>query len=108
MGLIPGLISDEVVVVGNHRDAWVLGAVDPSSGSACMDEVLRAFGVLYQKGWRPLRSIIFASWDAEEYGIIGSTEWVEDFATWIGKHVVAYVNIGMLRPHFSVFIQSIV
>lgn len=95
MALIPGYLTDEVVVVGNHRDAWGLGAVDPSSGSACMDEVFRAFGDLYQKGWRPLRTILFASWDGEEFGLTGSTEWNEDFASWIGENVVAYVNLGV-------------
>ncbi|GJJ12820.1 hypothetical protein Clacol_007065 [Clathrus columnatus] len=93
MAVIPGHMTDEVIVFGNHRDAWGLGAVDPSSGSAVMDEIIRGFGTLYKKGWKPLRTIILASWDAEEYGIIGSTEWGEDFAEWIGKNVVAYVNV---------------
>ncbi|GJJ12915.1 hypothetical protein Clacol_007162 [Clathrus columnatus] len=93
MMLIPGILTDEVVIVGNHRDAWVLGAVDPSSGSACMDEVVRGFGELYKKGWKPLRTIILASWDGEEYGLLGSTEWGEDFEKWISKNVVTYLNL---------------
>ncbi|KAI0747310.1 Zn-dependent exopeptidase [Irpex lacteus] len=92
-GVIPGHIKDEVVVVGNHRDAWVLGAVDPSSGTASVHEVVRGFGALLRKGWKPLRTIVFASWDAEEYGLIGSTEWGEDFPEFIDKHVVAYLNL---------------
>ncbi|CAA7259633.1 unnamed protein product [Cyclocybe aegerita] len=93
MGVIPGFIKDEVVVVGNHRDAWVLGATDPSSGTASVNEVIRGLGHLLSKGWRPLRTIVIASWDAEEYGLIGSTEWGEDFADWIDEHVVAYLNL---------------
>ncbi|EIN10538.1 Zn-dependent exopeptidase [Punctularia strigosozonata HHB-11173 SS5] len=93
MGVIPGHIRDEVVVIGNHRDAWVMGAADPSSGTASVHEVLRGFGVLLKAGWRPLRTIVIASWDAEEYGLIGSTEWGEDFADWIDKHVVSYLNL---------------
>lgn len=93
IGVIPGHIRDEVVVVGGHRDAWVLGASDPSSGTTSMLEAVRGFGQLLRKGWKPLRSIVIASWDAEEFGLIGSTEWGEDFTDWIRDHVVAYVNI---------------
>ncbi|KAH8988532.1 Zn-dependent exopeptidase [Lactarius akahatsu] len=93
MGVIPGHIKDEVVVVGNHRDAWVLGAVDPSSGTVSVHEVVRGLGALLKEGWKPLRTIVIASWDAEEYGLIGSTEWGEDFSEWIQEHVVAYVNL---------------
>jgi len=93
MAYIPGHVKDEVIVVGNHRDAWVMGASDPTSGSVSLNEVVRGLGVLYEKGWRPLRTILIASWDAEEYGLIGSTEWGEDFADWIQEHVVAYVNL---------------
>ncbi|TDL29247.1 Zn-dependent exopeptidase [Rickenella mellea] len=96
MGVIPGHIKDEVVVVGNHRDAWVLGATDPTSGTVSTYEVLRGLGQLLKKGWKPLRTIVIASWDAEEasiYGLIGSTEWGEDFPDFISKHVVAYLNL---------------
>ncbi|KDQ64387.1 hypothetical protein JAAARDRAFT_166540 [Jaapia argillacea MUCL 33604] len=93
MGVIPGHIRDEVVVVGNHRDAQVLGATDPTSGTASLHEVIQALGILSQKGWKPLRTILIASWDAEEYGLIGSTEWGEDFPEFIDKHVVAYLNL---------------
>ncbi|KAH8094878.1 Zn-dependent exopeptidase [Cristinia sonorae] len=93
MGVIPGYIKDEVVVVGNHRDAWVLGATDPSSGTVSVHEVVRGLGALVKKGWKPLRTIVIASWDAEEYGLIGSTEYGEDFADFIDKYVVAYLNL---------------
>ncbi|THH30685.1 hypothetical protein EUX98_g3498 [Antrodiella citrinella] len=93
MGVIPGHIKDEVVFIGNHRDAWVLGATDPSSGTVSVHEMVRGFGALVKKGWKPLRTIVIASWDAEEYGLIGSTEYGEDFAEFIEKHVVAYLNL---------------
>ncbi|KAI0375808.1 Zn-dependent exopeptidase [Pilatotrama ljubarskyi] len=93
MGVIPGHIKDEVVVIGNHRDAWVMGASDPSSGTASIHEVIRGLGELLRNDWTPLRTIVIASWDAEEYGLIGSTEWGEDFADWIDEHVVAYFNL---------------
>lgn len=93
VAVIPGHIKDEVVVVGNHRDAWVLGATDPTSGSVSLHEVVRGFAHLWHKGWRPLRTIVIASWDAEEYGLVGSTEYAEDFKNFIEKHVVAYLNL---------------
>ena len=68
---------DAWVIVGNHRDAWVYGAVDPYSGTASMLEAVHGIGVLLRQGWRPKRTIVFCSWDAEEEGLIGSTEWVE-------------------------------
>ena len=111
MAVIPGYIKDELVIIGNHRDgthsssvfvaptdplclAWVKGAADPVSGTVSTHEVARAFSALLQDGWKPLRTIIFASWDAEEYSLVGSTEWVEDFGSWIGGRVVAYLNLG--------------
>ncbi|KAI0353023.1 Zn-dependent exopeptidase [Trametes cingulata] len=93
MAVIPGHFSNETVIIGNHRDAWVMGAVDPTSGTVSLHEVVRGFGALLRKGWKPLRNIVFASWDAEEYGLIGSTEWAEDFPEWISDTVVAYINI---------------
>ncbi|KAI0638366.1 Zn-dependent exopeptidase [Trametes polyzona] len=93
MGVIPGHIHNETVIIGNHRDAWVMGAVDPTSGTVTLHEIVRGFGALVRQGWRPLRNIVFASWDAEEYGLIGSTEWAEDFPDWIAKTVVAYINV---------------
>jgi len=82
---------DEWVVAGNHRDAWVYGAVDPSSGTAAMLEAVHGVGTLVHQGWRPKRTLIFASWDAEEEGLIGSTEWVEQHAAEL-EHAVAYFN----------------
>ncbi|KAG2069015.1 Zn-dependent exopeptidase [Suillus decipiens] len=95
MAAIPGHIKDEVVVLGCHRDAWVMGAADPTSGTVSLHEVVRGLGALYKRGWKPLRTIVIASWDAEEYGLIGSTEWGEDFADWIQEHVVSYINVDV-------------
>ena len=64
-------------MVGNHRDAWTLGSVDPLSGTAALMEVSRALGVMVQRGWKPRKTIVFCSWAAEEFGLIGSNEFVE-------------------------------
>ncbi|GMK59448.1 hypothetical protein CspeluHIS016_0800540 [Cutaneotrichosporon spelunceum] len=93
MAFIPGHVTDEVVIMGNHRDAWVLGAADPSSGTTSQHELVRGLGALRARGWRPMRSILLASWDAEEYGLIGSTEWAEDFGDWLQANAVAYLNL---------------
>ena len=71
---------DAWVLAGNHRDAWVYGAVDPSSGTAAMLEAVHGIGALMKQGWRPKRTMLFCSWDGEEEGLIGSTEWVEQHA----------------------------
>ncbi|ORX73793.1 Zn-dependent exopeptidase, partial [Linderina pennispora] len=92
--------SEDTVIIGNHRDAWCAGASDPSSGSAALLEVARGFGELLKQGWRPRRTIILASWDAEEYGLVGSTEWGEDKKDWIHENTVAYLNLdGGVRGH---------
>jgi len=93
---------DEWVIAGNHRDAWVYGAVDPSSGTAAMLEAVHGIGALVHQGWRPKRTLIFASWDAEEEGLIGSTEWVEQHAAEL-EHAVAYFNtdVAVAGPDFS-------
>ncbi|KAJ1869877.1 Vacuolar protein sorting-associated protein 70, partial [Coemansia sp. S17] len=94
IGRITGSEEPErAIIIGNHRDAWCAGASDPSSGSAVLLELARAFGELMKLGWRPRRTIILASWDAEEYSLVGSTEWVEDNIDWIRADVVAYVNV---------------
>ncbi|KAH8830414.1 vacuolar protein sorting-associated protein 70 [Flagelloscypha sp. PMI_526] len=95
MAAIPGHIRNEVVVLGCHRDAWVLGAADPISGTVSLHEIIRGFGALLKQGWKPLRTILVASWDAEEYGLIGSTEYGEDFSAWLKEHAVAYLNVDV-------------
>ena len=104
VGIINGTLQDEVVILGNHRDAWIAGgAGDPNSGSAAMNEVVRSFGTALEKGWKPLRTIVFASWDGEEYGLIGSTEWVEEYIPWLSKAAIAYLNVDVSTrgPRFS-------
>ncbi len=104
IGVISGTLQNEVIVLGNHRDAWIAGgAGDPNSGSAAMNEVIRSFGEALKKGWKPLRTIVFASWDGEEYGLIGSTEWVEEYIPWLSKAAIAYLNVdvGARGPNFE-------
>ena len=83
---------DEWIIRGNHRDGWAMGAADPASGHVAMMEEARAIGVLARGGQRPKRTIVFTSWDAEEPGLIGSTEWVEHHADELREKAVAYIN----------------
>ena len=93
-GLFRGTTDpDDLVIVGNHRDAWVYGGVDPSSGSAALVELARAFGELRRTGWRARRSILFASWDAEEFTLTSSTEWGEEHEAQLRERAVAYLNV---------------
>ena len=95
-------LPDEWVVAGNHRDAWVYGAVDPNSGTTAMLEAVHGVGELLKSGWRPKRTLIFASWDAEEEGLIGSTEWGEQNAAAL-QNAATYLNIdvGVAGPKFG-------
>ncbi|KAG7399725.1 hypothetical protein PHYBOEH_008059 [Phytophthora boehmeriae] len=93
---------DELVIMGNHRDAWVCGAIDPNSGSSVLLEIAHGFGELLKAGWKPRRTLILGSWDGEEYGLLGSTEYAEDNAEVFKKHAVAYLNVdGTLGPLVS-------
>src|SRR5580700_11921476 len=85
---------DEWVVAGNHRDAWVYGAVDPNSGTAAMLEAVHGVGELLKSGWKPKRTMIFASWDGEEEGLMGSTEWAEQHESELGS-AAAYFNMDV-------------
>lgn len=84
---------EELVIVGNHRDAWIYGGVDPSSGSAALVELARTLGRLTRGGWKPKRTILFASWDAEEFTLTSSTEWGEEHERRLGENAVAYLNV---------------
>jgi N-acetylated-alpha-linked acidic dipeptidase len=86
-------LPDEWILVGNHRDAWVYGGVDPVSGTASMLELTRSLGELKRRGLRPRRTLIACSWDGEEYALTGSTEWGEQFAGELEKKLVAYLNV---------------
>jgi N-acetylated-alpha-linked acidic dipeptidase len=86
-------LPEEWVLMGNHRDAWAFGGIDPSSGTASMMELTRALGEMKQKGWRPRRTLVVCSWDGEEYALTGSTEWGEQFSDELQKKLVAYLNV---------------
>ena len=90
---LPGTTeTDQWVIRGNHHDAWVNGAEDPISGLVAELEEARALGTLYKQGWRPKRTIIYAAWDGEEPGLLGSTEWAETHSDELKSHAVAYIN----------------
>ncbi|MCO5584314.1 hypothetical protein L7F22_038238 [Adiantum nelumboides] len=92
---IPGILEDEVVVLSNHRDAWTFGAGDPSSGTVALTMVAAGLGNLVKKGWRPLRSILLASWDGEEYGLVGSTEAAEDYRDFFKRKGSVFLNVDV-------------
>jgi N-acetylated-alpha-linked acidic dipeptidase len=93
IGKIPGTTNaDQWIIRGNHHDAWVNGAQDPISGLIAVMEEARAMGQLVKDGWKPKRTIIFCAWDAEEPGLIGSTEFAEEHADELKAHAVAYIN----------------
>ncbi|XP_004682701.1 PREDICTED: N-acetylated-alpha-linked acidic dipeptidase-like protein [Condylura cristata] len=117
LGIIRGAVEpDRYVLYGNHRDSWVHGAVDPSSGTAVLLELSRVLGTLLKRGnWRPRRSIVFASWGAEEFGLIGSTEFTEEFFSKLQERTVAYINVDIsvfanatLRAQGTPPVQSVV
>jgi N-acetylated-alpha-linked acidic dipeptidase len=103
IGRIRGSESpDEWVIAGNHRDAWVYGAVDPNSGTAAMLEAVHGIGDLLSSGWRPKRSLLFCSWDGEEEGLIGSTEWVEQHESELANSPAYFnVDVGVSGPKFG-------
>ncbi len=98
-----GANDGEWVVLGNHHDAWVYGAVDPGSGTATMLETAHAFGALVHAGWKPRRTIVMCEWDGEEPGLMGSTEWVEANRAELQAKAVAYLNtdVGVAGPNFT-------
>ncbi len=85
---------DEWVIAGNHRDAWVYGAVDPNSGTAAMLEAVHGVSELLKSGWKPKRTMVFCSWDGEEEGLMGSTEWVEQHESDLAN-AAAYLNVDV-------------
>jgi N-acetylated-alpha-linked acidic dipeptidase len=103
IGMVRGTESpNEWVVAGNHRDAWVYGAVDPNSGTAAMLETVHGVGALLKTGWKPKRTIVFGSWDAEEQGLIGSTEFAEQYEKELAN-AAAYFNmdVAVAGPNFG-------
>jgi len=104
VGKITGAeFPDEWVIVGSHRDAWVFGASDSVSGHVSMMSVARAMSQMMKSGWKPRRSILFVSWDGEEPGLLGSTEFVEDLTTELKAKSVVYINrdAGAGGPFFE-------
>ncbi|XP_065804720.1 aminopeptidase NAALADL1 [Labrus bergylta] len=97
MGIIRGSVEpDRYVIYGNHRDSWVHGAIDPSSGTSVMLELTRVLGQMVKQGkWRPRRSMIFGSWGAEEFGLIGSAEYTEQYFTKLSERTIAYINVDI-------------
>jgi len=94
LAFLPGAVSpDEWVVIGSHHDAWSYGSGDPNSGTMLVFEAARAFAAAARRGFRPARTLVFANWGAEEYGIIGSTEWVEGRHDELLEKAVAYINL---------------
>jgi N-acetylated-alpha-linked acidic dipeptidase len=95
-------LPDEWVVSGNHRDAWVYGAVDPNSGTAAMLEAVHGVGELLKSGWKPKRTLIFCSWDGEEEGLMGSTEWVEQHESELATAPVYFnMDVAVSGPKFG-------
>ncbi|GER44813.1 transferrin receptor protein [Striga asiatica] len=97
---------DRVVFLGNHRDAWTYGAVDPNSGTAVLLDIARRLSLLMRLGWSPRRTIILCSWDAEEFGMIGSTEWVEQNLMNLGSKAVAYLNVDCAAQGPGLFVSA--
>ena len=97
-----GTNDDEWVMLGNRHDAWVFGAADPGSGKSAMLETARAFGELAKSGWKPRRTIVICHWDAEEPGLIGSTESVEEHRAELQAKAIVYINtdVGVTGPNF--------
>ena len=87
-------LPDQWVIAGNHRDAWAYGAVDPNSGTAAMLESVHGVGELLKSGWKPKRTLVFCSWDGEEEGLMGSTEWVEQHEADL-RNAVGYFNVDV-------------
>jgi N-acetylated-alpha-linked acidic dipeptidase len=95
---------DEWIILGSHYDAWSFGATDPNSGTAMMLTLAEALGELVRNGEAPARSVMIGHWDAEEQGVIGSTEWVEQYQKELGAKAVTYMNFdgGVSGRNFGV------
>ena len=102
IGRLPGRNPERWVVLGTHHDAWTFGGMDPGSGASAVYETARALAALHKRGWVPDRSIVFAFWDAEEFGLVGSTEYAESFERQLREKAVAYINVDLfMRGRFA-------
>ncbi|KAB7505312.1 Glutamate carboxypeptidase 2, partial [Armadillidium nasatum] len=109
VGVMKGIEEpDRYVILGNHRDAWIFGAVDPSSASAVMLELTRVLTEYRREtGWSPRRSLVFCSWGSEEYGLVGSQEWVEQFQKQLSNRGIVYLNLDMaIEGNYTVRTKS--
>ncbi|VDK67579.1 unnamed protein product, partial [Anisakis simplex] len=99
---------DRYVMFGNHVDAWVQGAIDPNSGTATLLEMARVLAdVAKETNWRPRRTIMFCQWDAEEFGLIGSTEWVEELMKPLQQRAVALINVDNINGNTSLSVKAV-
>ena len=98
---------DQWVILGNHHDAWVYGAADPGSGTTALLETAQSLGALAKEGMRPKRTIVFAAWDAEEFGILGSTEWVEELKSQLQEKAIAYLNVDIAATGERFYVSAI-
>lgn len=107
---------ERAVLFGTHHDAWTFGGVDPGTGATALLEVAKGLGQLVKSGWRPARTISFAFWDAEEFGLVGSTEYAEDLKATLQEQLIMYVNIDMYMkgrfdpggvPSLSAFVADV-
>ncbi|EJD74024.1 N-acetylated-alpha-linked acidic dipeptidase 2 [Loa loa] len=109
IGYIRGTTDpDKYVILGNHYDAWVYGALDPNSATAILAEVARGIvQTMKITRWRPGRTIVFCNWDAEEYGLIGSTEFVEEYANLLNQRAIAYFNVDNIHSNYSLHVNTV-
>lgn len=109
VGYIHGVTDpDRYVILGNHYDAWVYGSLDPNSGTAILAEIARAFvQTMKETNWKPARTVMFCNWDAEEFGLIGSTEFVEEYANLLNQRAVAYLNVDNIHSNKSLHVCTV-
>ena len=102
IGTIPGRDTNRWIVLGTHHDAWSFGGMDPGSGLSAVFETARGLAALVRSGWTPERSIVFAFWDAEEFGLIGSTEYAEAMQAELREKAIVYINTDLsMRGRFD-------
>ncbi|KAL3881668.1 hypothetical protein ACJMK2_028078 [Sinanodonta woodiana] len=107
IGIITGNVEpDRYVLLGNHHDAWAFGAIDPLSGTAALTEITRVIGNMKREGIRPRRTIIFCTWGGEEVGLLGSTEWVEEYMKVLYERAVAYINVDYAVDYIDTLVAG--
>lgn len=95
LGIIRGSQEpDRYIILGNHYDAWLTGAVDPVSGTVILQEIAKSLGQLSKSGWKPRRTIIIAHWDAAKQGFIGSVEWIQEMQKDLEQNIIVYIDVS--------------